>query len=77
MTEEIYYLVRSGTGYFIRFHDGRQPLLTTDPVEATRFPTIEATDATRREMQEMGWGTKIVTVTHVHRFTQREFGKNI
>lgn len=70
MGVETYYLVKSGAGHFIQFYDGRQPFLTTDPVEARRFPNIEAADGVCHEMQVMGWVADVVVVTCIRRFAR-------
>ena len=59
-----HYLVKSGDGYFIIFENG-SPLLTTDFVEARRFHSHKAAQATCDVMRNQGFGAKVVKLRHV------------
>lgn len=58
--EEQLFIVRSGDGYFIEFI-GLTPHLTSDPVEANRYPEATAMNIIGR-LWELGYSAELMEI---------------
>ena len=54
------FIIRSGAGYFHRFHDDT-PQMTTDPISAMRMIELFA-QGTAKHLVELGYAAEIIPV---------------
>lgn len=61
MIAETKYIIKSGTGYFIQL-ESNTPLMTNDPIEATRFNSPKFANKIINKLEQLGFSSNLVQV---------------
>ena len=57
------YIIRSGDGYYLSFGlESNLPIMTSDPLVATRFTQREKAASAQRRIENMGFDANIITL---------------